>query len=136
MNRVMVKAMGFAESYVGDPASYFYGVAKNVVHERDRRPPTEELTPNLRAVDQPQEGEVDERVRLLECLRKCLRTLERSDRDLVSSYYLESKVSKIAYRKVLAEHLRIETNTLRVRVCRLRGRIKQCVEDCLAARKS
>ena len=137
VDRVMVKAKGFVETYVGDPALYFYGVAKNVSRERDRRVPNEPLTPNLPITEEPvvDEEESGDATLLRECMKKCLRALDRGERELVSSYYEASKRSKITYRKTLAEQLRIETNALRVRVFRIRTRIKQCVEDCLKEKK-
>ena len=137
VDRVMVKAKGFVETYVGDPALYFYGVAKNVSRERDRRLPSEPLSPNLPIAEAPVEDEEPSEATLLrECMRKCLRALDRGERELVSSYYEASRRSKITYRKTLAEQLRIETNALRVRVFRIRASIKQCVENCLKEKKA
>ena len=136
INRVIVKAKGFAETYVGDPALYFYGVAKNVLRERNRSQPNQPLSPNIQTVEtQTEENEPSQAVQMRECLSKCLRALDRGDRDLVLTYYQETKQPKIAFRKTLAEQLRIETNALRVRVYRIRARIKKCVEDCLRKTK-
>jgi RNA polymerase sigma factor (sigma-70 family) len=136
IDRVIVKAQGLAETYVGDPASYFFGVAKNVVRERDRRQPQQLLDQNLQAIDEPvEDNEPSEGLLMRECLNKCLRTLDGSDRELVLLYYQETKQPKIAFRKALAEQLRIETNALRVRVYRARARLKLCVEECVKKRK-
>lgn len=121
---------------MGEPAAYFFGVAKNVVRERDRRHPQQLLDQNLQTTDEPvEENEPSEGLLLRECLNKCLRTLERADRELVLLYYQEMKQPKIAFRKALAEQLHIETNALRVRVYRARARLKPCVEECVKKRK-
>jgi RNA polymerase sigma factor (sigma-70 family) len=137
VNRVMMKAKGFTEAYVGDPALYFYGVAKNILRECERRQPNQPLSPNLRVTEQPstEEEQPSDAALLRQCLKKCLRSLDRNDKDVVLSYYHENKRAKIDFRKVIAERLGIETNALRVRVYRLRSTIKQCVEDCLKKKK-
>jgi len=136
IDRVIVKAQGLAKTYVGEPAAYFFGVAKNVGRERDRRHPQELLDQNFQATEEPVEDNesTEGRVRR-ECLNKCLRTLDQADRELVLLYYQETRQPKIAFRKALAEQLRIETNALRVRVYRARARLKPCVEECVKKRK-
>jgi DNA-directed RNA polymerase specialized sigma24 family protein len=68
ITRVAAKTRDLADSYVGDPALYFYGVAKNVVHECERREQHMLLDPRLKAPDTGTEtGEVEAHARREEC---------------------------------------------------------------------
>ncbi len=52
-------------------------------------------------------------------------------RDLVLQYYREEKREKIEHRKRLASRLGIGLNALRIRACRIRETLYQCVQTCL-----
>lgn len=132
ITRVAMKTRELADSYVGDPALYFYGVAKNVVRECERREQHMPLDPRLKAPDTTTEpGAVEARARREECLQKCLRELDADDRMLILAYYQKSKQAKIDYRKALARQLGMGTNALRVKVFRIRGHLKKCINKCL-----
>lgn len=132
INRVTSKVKELAGSYVGDPALYFYGVAKKIVMERERREMHQPLNPDMNVPDAPaQPDEADEGVRLRECLQKCLRELDSEEKELILSYYQKSKQAKIDYRKIIAEQLGIGTNALRVKVYRIRLKVKVCIKNCL-----
>jgi DNA-directed RNA polymerase specialized sigma24 family protein len=132
VNRIAAKARELAESYVGDPALYFYGVAKKILLERERRELHMPLDPRLIAPDMAAEtGELDAGARREECLQKCLRELDADDRMLILAYYQKSKQAKIDYRKALAQQLGMGTNALRVKVFRIRGHLKSCIKKCL-----
>lgn len=135
INRVTSKVKALVGSYTGDPALYFYGVAKKILLERERREHNQPLNPEMDLPDipaQPDEG--DAGVRLRECLQKCLRELDSEEKGLVLSYYQKSRQAKIDYRKVIAEQLGIGTNALRVRVHRIRRKVKACIKNCLKTR--
>jgi RNA polymerase sigma factor (sigma-70 family) len=137
MNRVALKVKELSASYVGDPALYFYGVAKKVLLECRRREEHQPLTPNMSVErDSAQGDEADEGVRLRECLQRCLRKLNSGDRALILSYYQKSKQKKIDYRKSLAEELGIDTNALRVRVYRIRTSLKSCIKNCVKSHRA
>ena len=137
VNRVIPKVQSIAADYVGDPALYFYGVAKNVLHERERRPPHKPLTPDMNVTeDDAPSDEPDEGTRLRECFRRCLRELDPEDRKLLLSYYQKSKQEKIDYRKMIAEQLGVGANALRVRVYRIRASLKECTKLCLDKRRA
>src|SRR5687767_11901471 len=51
INRVAAKTQWLAENYVGDPALYFYGVAKKILLERERREQHQPLDPTMKAPD-------------------------------------------------------------------------------------
>lgn len=137
MNRVMPKVKELSAVYVGDPALYFYGVAKKILLERERKEGGRPLPPHLNAAPEPTPvDEADEGVRLRECLRKCLRKLNPADRELILFYYRKSKQEKIDYRKALAEELGIDTNALRVRVHRIRRGLKSCIKTCVKTHRA
>jgi DNA-directed RNA polymerase specialized sigma24 family protein len=75
--------------------------------------------------------EDEERVRT--CFEKCMAELPPTDRDLVLSYYQQEKQAKIDHRKDLARRLGLGMNALRIRACRIRSGLQECVEKCIAA---
>jgi RNA polymerase sigma factor (sigma-70 family) len=132
VNRVAAKTRKLADSYVGDPALYFYGVAKKVLLERERREQHMPLDPRMKAPDTATEsGQVEAGARREECLQTCLRELDADDRMLILAYYQKSKQAKIDYRKALAHQLGMGPNALRVKVFRIRGHLKKCIKKCL-----
>jgi DNA-directed RNA polymerase specialized sigma24 family protein len=123
INRVIRKAQDFAESYEGDPALFFYGVANHVHLEYLRKRP---IPP------QPLQNKESGRVEVeYECLEKCIEQLLPRSRELVIQYYQEDKQAKINYRKALASRLGIPLNALRIRAFRIRMSLYQCVLQCL-----
>ena len=109
-------------TYKGDPALYFYGVAKNVYREwikknRVRVPPP--------VVDN---SEIERRCN---CLEECLKKLNSEDAKLVVQYYEGEKQARIANRKKMADELGSSVNALRIRICHLLVRLRPCIEECL-----
>ena len=132
VNRVAAKTQGLADHYVGDPALYFYGVAKKILLERERREQPHPLDETMKAPDTATQPEEDlEAARRDECLQKCLRELDADDRMLILAYYQKSKQAKIDYRKALAGQFGLNTNALRVKVFRIRAHLKKCIKQCL-----
>jgi DNA-directed RNA polymerase specialized sigma24 family protein len=131
INRVARKLTTLRETYKGDPAPYFYGVAKRLMLERGKMMRAEvplEQAPNIAAPTVP-EGDDDERV--YECLRHCMERLTPANRQLFVAYYLQEKQGKIDARRELARSMGIELNALRVRVYRIRTALADCIEGCL-----
>jgi RNA polymerase sigma factor (sigma-70 family) len=137
INRVSKKVEHLAENYSGDPALYFFGVAKRVTLERARQEQPQELPKQIAA---PSESNLrnpgSDSERIHECLDKCLQQLTSAERELVLSYYQEAKQIKINSRKELAKQLGIDVETLRVRLHRIRVKIQKCMEECLRQRPS
>lgn len=133
INRVAPKVKELAVDYIGDPSLYFYGVAKKILLECERREQHQLLRPEMQVADISSEhaAEPDANARRRKCLQRCLRKLDSEDRELILSYYKKSRQAKIDYRKALAEKLGIGTNALRVRVHRIRAILKSCVKKCL-----
>ena len=131
--RVTRKVGEMAASYVGSPTTYFYGVAKNLLHEYDRKrdinllPQAEQFI-----LPAPLTEEDDSSERLYECFERCLKRLEARERKLVIQYYDGQGKAKIDGRKRLADKLGIDLNALRVRTRRIRAKLRECIGKCVA----
>lgn len=135
INRVTLKLGEIAESYSGDPALYFYGVAQKVHLEYLRKKP---LVQESSQVGREPGGQtawpsepVDDIEQEYACLERCMDRLPPENRRLVLEYYQEEKRAKIDHRKMLADQLGIAVNALRIRAHRIRSQLQQCVESCL-----
>jgi len=124
-DRVMRKLPEFSRSYSGDPALYFYGVAKNIYRESVR-------SESARVLPWPKQIQGEDDSMEYDCLEKCIEQLAPESRRLVLSYYEEAGQKKIDSRKHLAEELGIDINALRIRVHRLRSRLEDCVRRCMS----
>lgn len=124
INRVARKLPEIRASFVGEPAHYFCGVASNIFREslkNQKIPAARPVSPVLPDAD-------DERD--YACLEQCVEKLSSFDRDLVLQYYQQEKHAKIEHRKKLAERLGLAINALRIRACRTRAALLECVERC------
>lgn len=129
MNRVAGKIPQIAESYVGDPAAYFYAVADKIYLEYVRRAPSH-LTPL--PADVAQKKAPDEIEPGYRCLERCMDRLSAQNRELILFYYGHNDAqSKSQGRKELSERLGIGTNALWIRAHRIRETLKKCVGECL-----
>jgi len=130
-NRVCHRVRDFVDSYVGDPALYFYAVAKLVHLEwlKDEKWKKERLVNK-----QPDPPEPDDDHELIhECLGECLQKLDVEDRELLLKYYEKEKREKIASRKELADKRGITLNNLRMQIHRTNVDLRKCIERCLNA---
>jgi DNA-directed RNA polymerase specialized sigma24 family protein len=124
INRVVSKLPELKRTFHGPPHRYFYGVAKNVLLEYGRKefkfvPLTGEEV--VASPDAPDELVFD-------CLAACKKKLTVVQRKTIESYVRNDKPEQ---RAKLAKHLGITLEALRVRVCRILGRLRHCVDDCL-----
>jgi RNA polymerase sigma factor (sigma-70 family) len=124
INRVAKRVGEIKDSYVGDPARYFYGVAKKALLEYHRQ--RRRVMPSPPPVASHEELE-----RPLACLDKCLAQLSPENRELILHYYQEQKKAKIASHRELGEQMRIKAGALRARVFRIRVKLEKCVKECL-----
>lgn len=132
INRVARKVHEVRTYYVGDPALYFYGAARNVYIEHVKyRPHPASATPSVMPVEEIEEVEPE-----YDCLDKCLGELNPQNRELVLEYYLEKEGAKIKHHKEMARRLGIGLNALRIRMCRLRANLKECVRECLKTKEA
>ena len=123
INRVISRLHEVRNQVTGEPARYFYGVARKVQLEYLRRklPPNPPETPT-----DTDQAELD-----FSCLEKCMARLSPENRDLVLRYYEAEGRRKIEKRKLLAEELGIAPNALRIRAYRIRVALQKCVEQCV-----
>lgn len=120
---VMRKIDWLTENYEGDPALYFFGVAKKKhLEQLKRKPPPNPPLP------EPPPDEID---CATECLDNCLKKLNAEDRKLVLQYHEESKGAKIRLRKQLAEELGVSINALRIKIFHLHSDLRQCIDLCM-----
>ena len=113
-----------ADSYVGEPMLWIYGVARNVLRASVR---TATPAPPMPDPDPPDEKEARD-----ECLRRCMeQRLGELDRALIVEYYQGEKSEKIEQRKRLSVFLNTSENGLRLRAHRIRNRVRECVTACL-----
>lgn len=125
INRVANRLQDIRSNYVGEPANYFRGVARNVMHEAWRR---KEITTDIFPEDLSQISSTSDEY---ECLLNCLKLLPSEKRDLVLDFYVCNNRDKIAHRKRIAEELGITQSNLRVRVHRIRNTLEKCVLQCI-----
>jgi DNA-directed RNA polymerase specialized sigma24 family protein len=123
VNRVARKLPGLAERYQGNPAYYFYGVAKNVLHEylRDEQWKARQQLPPA----QPARTEAQ-----LVCVEECMEQLPPRGRRTFEEYFYRDDAGRVE----LADEEGCSINALRIRVHRLRAGLEACVEECVKRR--
>lgn len=125
INRVARKVQeGLKETYVGDTAPYFYGVAHKVYleHVKKRSP----------ALPPPAPRATEEVEREHACLDQCMEKLQPRNRELIREFYQAEKQAKIEHRKELAMRMGISPNALRIQAHRIRVLLHECLRQCLS----
>ena len=120
INIVTLKIDKLTENYVGDPALYFYAVAKKVYLESLKLKPP--ITP-------PRPDPEPDKEQLAQYLDDCMDQLLPAERDLVLRYHEFDKQAKIRNRKKLAEESQLTRNALRIKVCHIHARLRKCLEQ-------
>lgn len=125
IDRVINRLPDIRNDYVGQPARYFHGVARNIILEAGRR---KEITIDVLPVF-PVEitYESDE----YECLLKCLKFLPSEKRELILEYYLYQGHEKIEHHRRMAGELGITDGALRGRAHHLRVNLEKCISNCV-----
>lgn len=132
INQVARRAREVKADYEGDPALYFYGVARNIYSEHRRaRPETVPVIPEV--LQAPPADEPDGSEREHACLESCLAGMSPEHRELLLEYYREERGAKIERHKEMARRRGLTANALRILLCRLRARFKACMRACLDA---
>lgn len=130
INKVARKVHELKGYYVGDPALYFCGVARNVYAEYSRSitelPVLPEVVPAATPEEEPDESESQHK-----CLDRCLHSMAPKDRDSLLEYYREERGAKIEHHKEMARKLGVTVNALRIVIYRLRTAFKKCMHNCL-----
>src|ERR1041384_3091240 len=114
INRVTFKLAELREGYVGDPALYFYGVARKMMAELHRREAARASLREDELEDRQPDDDVNEFEAVYECLDACIKKLSPANRKLVLRYYQKEKKAKIDFRREVAQQLGIEINNLRL----------------------
>jgi DNA-directed RNA polymerase specialized sigma24 family protein len=125
IDRVIKRLPELQASYVGDPARYFHGVARNVLLEYGRR--KEVQTDVL-----PQHAtQASVRSDTHECLSKCLQLLPLDKQEFILDYHLYHGRAKIQHHRQMAGELQISEGALRTRAHHLRVNLEKCVLRCI-----
>lgn len=126
IDRVTKRLPELQKTYVGDPARYFHGVARNVLLEYGRR---KEVSTDIIPHRQIQENA---RSDTHECLSKCLKLLPRDKQELILDYHLYQGHAKIENHREMAHELSISEGALRTRAHHLRVSLEKCVLRCIS----
>jgi DNA-directed RNA polymerase specialized sigma24 family protein len=130
INRVMKKLPEIQDTYIGEPARYFHGVARYIIREVGRRKEV--------AVDEVPVFSIrpDVHSNEYDCLVKCLKFLPPEKRELILDYYIYDGRDKIAQHRHMASELGITEGALRGRAHHVRGNLEKCIEQCTGLIKS
>ncbi len=134
INRVAAKLSVLDLSKNTKPAHLFYGFASKIFLEylSDSKNKEIEFNADLHA-PLLNEGRAAENERKNhECLNKCLAKLALEDRNLIVEFYGGEKSEKIERRKKLAATMKIRSDTLNIKIYRLRNTLRKCIEKCAA----
>jgi len=125
IDRVIKRLPEIKANYVGDPARYFHGVARNIVMEVRRRKevPTDVLPQGLTL--EPSKSDTSE------CLTKCLQQLPREKQEFILDYHLYHGHEKVLHHRQMATELSITEGALRTRAHHLRVSLEKCVLRCV-----
>ena len=125
ITRVTKRLPEIRDSYVGDPARYFHGVARNLVFEAGRR---KEIAIDVSPVAWLQ---ITNRSDEYDCLMRCLQFLARTQRELILDYHVYEGHDKVEHHKIMAQELGISTGALRGRAHHIRSELEKCVQQCI-----
>lgn len=128
-NRVASKVADYESAKNSNPTGYIYGFARNVLLEQARKKETQ-LEPEHLGIQTVAETYDDARELAFECLTKCLDEFPERERSLVIEYYCRERVEKIADRKRLAANAKCSQAALHLKIFRIKGRLRTCVENC------
>jgi len=113
--------------------NYTAGVARFVFMEIVKEREKQQIALRQLPQDPGREETPDDDTRA-ECLRRCLQALPPESLQLMMDYYRSEGRNKIDLRKKLAQQRDISAHTLRMRLQRLRGKLEECIADCLNSR--
>lgn len=132
LNRVIRKIDAGEE--IRDPSTYVFGIARRLLLEIARTSEKERAAQHLLPDTPSIDTKSDEAQRRIDCLRQCLGALPERSRKLITEYYEGDGPAKINRRKELAAHLGMQLNALRIRACRLRDKLEECMGRCLVSK--
>ena len=130
INRVTKKLLEIRDTYVGEPARYFHGVARFIIREVIRRKEVAvEVVPEAPLEPEDHSDEYD-------CLIKCLRFLPADKGELILDYYIYDGRDKIVQHRRMAEELGVSEGALRGRAHHIRGTLENCIKQCIERMKA
>ena len=133
--RVASKCRDVDVSSYADRVGYFFGVARNVVHEEHRSALRESkaLESFLREISRtPADPDAWKQAESAQsCLEHCVATLPDHARQLILRYYSNQGAAKVTAHRALADELGKSLNALRIEAHRIRKTLEQCVFGCL-----
>ena len=118
--RVVRRLTYLTAEFTGDPARYFYGVAKKIYLEHQHRITVDRRRAE-RSLPTNTDPDLEDKFKQLE---EALSTISTSDRELILRYYTGNGRDKINHRRALAQQSGIGLNALRLRVFRIKQEIK------------
>jgi len=124
ISRVTRRLPEIRESYIGEPARYFHGVARNLIREIYRlKEVAIDVSPvaSIKVTNNSDE---------YECLLKCLKFMDPAKRDLILDYHVYEGHDKIEQHEIQAQELGISEGALRGRVHHIRAKLEACVLEC------
>ena len=124
IDRVTKRLPEIRASYVGEPAKYFHGVARNVIREARRQK-------EIATEDLPLPTPSPTRSDTSECLAKCLELLPPDKQAFILDYHLFKGSEKIEHHRQMAGELSITEGALRTRAHHLRVTLEKCVLECI-----
>lgn len=122
--RVVRKLTDLTVEFTGDPARYFYGVAKNIYLEYQRQIITERRRAKFLLPTKLTDPDLED---MLEQLDEALNVIPKSDRELILKYYTGSGKNKINHRRALAQQFGLRPSALRLRVFRIKRELRNYV---------
>lgn len=130
--RVAGKCRGVDCSGFAERTGYFYGVARNVLHEWQRRVSAdqegrESFRAEITRLPVPDPHDWAKKELVHRYLALCLSKLTERGRQLILGYYQEERGAKIARHKTLAAEFGKSANSLRIEVHRIRKALRDCL---------
>src|SRR5215831_18113283 len=116
---------------VRDVNRYVFGVARLLRLEILRQPQGKDESDETlgRLMVLP---DVDPRVEdRMDFLERCLNDLPPESKEMILEYYQGEKREKIDARALLAKRYGMSATGLKVRVCRIRAKLEECIKDCI-----
>jgi RNA polymerase sigma factor (sigma-70 family) len=134
--RVAAKCRSVDVDGYNDRVGYFYGVARNVLHESHRSAlressALESLKRELIRHPVPDEAAWQQTEAVHRCLERCMARLPERARKLIVGYHGGEKDRQAAAHRTLADEFGKSVNALRIEVYRVRRALLHCVSECL-----
>lgn len=132
INRVAIrlKALNIPDNL--KPTALFFGFAKNVFLEylaALKNVPLQLEPSFVKRWDDKRDEDHKEQKSV--CLEICMANLKKEESDLMTAYFSENGTAKVEIRRRLAEDLNITMGNLHIKIYRLKGALRKCIQNCL-----